>query len=89
MKISISNKQLDAKPGKQEMGKYFNGLTFKTYNFNPNDFKSIIDKGFTITYLFKDNEFDRSNHYMSFNYIGTQFICVDIDGCNIPSLGFH
>lgn len=84
MKITVGNKPLDHKPPKSKAGNYFNDIIFKTGNFSNEAIKKIIDNGYTITYLYKDNEFDRSNHYMSKNYLGTQFICVDIDRCDMP-----
>lgn len=89
MRISIGNKRLEDKPVSQrEKGRYFKDLSFKTGEFRNSDFKQIIGQGLTITYLFKDKEFDRSNNYMSVNYVGTQFICVDVDGCDVPPTDF-
>lgn len=84
MKISISNKKLNSKPSTdREKSIYFKDLKFKSGSFKTEDIKEIIGNGYTLTYLFKDNEFDRRNHYMSNNYLGTQFICVDIDKCDV------
>lgn len=89
MRISIGNKKLTTKPNTQkETGIYFKDLKFKTGDFDPKDFSEIIGSGYTITYLFKDEVFDRSGSYMKSNYIGTQFICVDVDRCEIPPLDF-
>lgn len=89
MKISISNKRLDHKPDTpQEKGLYFKDLLFKTGNFHSSSIKEIVGGGWTITYLFKDDVFGRSNHYMKDNYVGTQFICVDIDKCDLSPEDF-
>lgn len=89
MIISISSKSLTEKPNTQkEKSDYFKNLKFKTEDFSKDDIKEIIDKGYTITYLYKDNEFDRGHHYMSNNYLGTQFICVDIDKCDVSPKEF-
>ena len=89
MRISIGTKRLDDKPVSQgEKGCYFKDLSFKTGDFRNSDFKQIIGQGYTITYLFKDNFFKRSNSYMATNYVGTQFICVDVDECDIAPTDF-
>ena len=88
MKITIGNKPLDHKPPKPKAGIYFNDIKFKTGNFSNEAIKKIIDNGYTMTYLYKDNEFDRGDHYMSKNYLGTQFICVDIDKSDISPTEF-
>ena len=89
MKITIANKKLLTKPQTvQEKKGYFNNLLFKSGNFQIDTFKKVIENGCTITYLFKDDVFDRSNHYMVNNYKGTQFICVDIDKCDISPKAF-
>ncbi|MDE6648510.1 MAG: hypothetical protein K2K45_01105 [Muribaculaceae bacterium] len=89
MKLSISNKNLKQKPTTQkEKSVYFKDLKFKTEDLSIEAIKEIIDTGYTITYLYSDNEFDRRNHYMTKNYLGTQFICVDIDKCEIPPAEF-
>ena len=89
MKLSISNKSLTQKPDTQkEKSDYFTNIKFKTEDLSNEEIKKIIDSGYTITYLYNDNEFDRSNHYMSKNYLGTQYICVDIDKSNISPAEF-
>lgn len=89
MRISVGSKRLKNKPDtQQEKTRYFKGLKFKTEDFSNDKIKKMIGKGTTITYLYKDDVFDRTNHYMSNNYLGTQFICVDIDKCNIPPSDF-
>lgn len=89
MRISIGNKLLTHKPNtQQEKTRYFKGLKFKTEDFSNDKIKKMIGDGTTITYLYKDDVFDRTNHYMSNNYLGTQFICVDIDKCDIPPADF-
>ena len=89
MKLTIANKRLNQKPiTDQEKAKYFKGIVFKTGNFSLDTFEKIIKNGYTITYIYKDDVFDRSNHYMTNNYLGTQFICVDIDSCPISPIEF-
>lgn len=89
MKISVSNKKLNAKPKTtQEKAHYFKDLKFTTGNFSLNSVKEIIENGYTITYLYKDDMFDRTNSYMVNNYLGTQYICVDVDACDIPPSEF-
>lgn len=84
MRLSVGNKQLQSKPStQQEKSQYFKGLKFKTEDFDKDKIKEIIETGYTITYLYKDDEFGRTNHYMSNHYLGTQFICVDIDRCDM------
>ena len=89
MNITIANKKLTEKPQTNiEKSIYFKDLTFKTANFNLNVFKEIIENGYTITYIYKDKQFTRENHYMTNNYVGTQFICVDVDKCDITPIEF-
>ena len=89
MRLSISNKNLKQKPDTQkEKSVYFKDLKFKTGDLSNEAIREIIDDGYTITYLYRDNEFDRGNHYMSKNYKGTQVICVDIDKSDISPTKF-
>jgi len=89
MKISIANKRLTTKPQtNQEKARYFKDLAFTTYNVKLEDLATLVGQGATITYTFKDSHFTRSNNYMSHNYKGTQFICVDIDKCSITPNDF-
>ena len=89
MKITIANKKLLTKPQTvQEKKSYFKDIKFKTGNFQLNTFKKIIENGCTITYIFKDDEFTRDNHFMSNNYVGAQFICVDVDKCDVSATEF-
>ena len=84
MKVTIANKKLLTKPfSNLDKAKYFKNLKFKRGNFSLDTFEKIIKNGYTITYLYKDDEFDRSGNYMTNNYFGTQFICVDVDACTI------
>lgn len=89
MKVTIANKKLLSKP-QTDLSKasYFKDLKFKTGNFKDDTFKKIIENGITITYLYNDSEFNRSNHYMVNNYLGTQFICVDIDKSDLSPKSF-
>ena len=89
MRISISERPLLAKPQtRDEKQKYFLGLRFKTGKFPISEFKKIIEGGYTLSYLFKDNDFMREEDYMKSNYRGTQFIVVDIDRSPIPPSEF-
>lgn len=88
MKITLADKKLIEKPQKNEEWKYFKGLLFKTGDFSLNTFEKIIKNGYTITYIYKDDVFSRADHYMTYNYYGTQFICVDVDKCEISPLEF-
>lgn len=90
MKISIANIPLSAKPKREngEMAKYMKELVFRTGDFPQYQFKDIIKNGYTITYLFKDATFTRQNHYMTNNYVGTQFICVDVDKVDVDAETF-
>ena len=89
MKITIANKKLISKPQTNlEKAKYFKNIEFKTGNFTVSSFKKIVENGCTITYLYNDDSFNRDNSYMKNNYRGTQFICVDIDSCEINPNSF-
>jgi hypothetical protein len=89
MKISIANKKLLSKPQSNiEKAKYFKDITFKSGNISKDTFLKVIETGCTITYLYKDSEFNRNNSYMKNHYLGTQFICVDIDSCDINPIEF-
>lgn len=89
MRISIGNKRLNDKPNTQQgKTRYFKGLKFKTEDFTNDQIRELTGNGTTITYLYRDDIFDRGNHYMSDNYLGTQFICVDIDKCDLTPTDF-
>ena len=89
LKITLGNKRLDDKPSsQQEMSSYFKDLRFKTGTFNLGTFKEMIDNGYTLTYIYKDQDFTRGNGYMKNNYVGTQFIVVDIDKCELSPEDF-
>lgn len=88
MKITIANKRLERKPTTNEKGSYFKDIIFKTGNFEIKQLEDIIKNGYTITYLYKDNCFERRQNYMKNNYLGTQFICVDVDSCDINPIEF-
>ena len=80
LKIIYSDKTLTAKPTTNyEKAKYFKDITFTTTTIELTQFKSFIESGRTLTYLFNDDTFKRENSYMKNNYQGTQYICVDID----------
>ena len=80
MKITIAVDPVKNKPRTQEeLNEYFGGLKFKTGNFPISYWKEIIENGYTVTYCFKDEEFKREKGYQKNNYIGTEFIVVDVD----------
>lgn len=83
MKITIANKGLEKKPEKSEAGTYFKDIVFQEFNIDIIDVEQVIGKGYTISYLYKDKEFKRELGYAKNNYVGTEFICVDIDKCEI------
>lgn len=87
--LTLGNKRLDKKPETPlEKSNYFKDLTFHTRTFTPQTFKEVIENGYTITYVYKDDDFTRKEGYMKNNYLGTQFIVVDIDTCDIPPSEF-
>lgn len=89
MKLTITNKSLEQKPQSDiEKAMYFKNLTFTTIDIDESEFEKYINSGYTLTYLFKDSTFTRKEKYMKFNYVGTQYICVDIDSCEISPLQF-
>ena len=80
MKITIAVDPVKEKPRTiEECNEYFRGLKFKTGNFPISYWKEIIEKGYTVTYCFKDDEFIRKKGYQKDNYLGTEFIVVDVD----------
>lgn len=84
MLITISNKKTEIKPVNK-------GLFFSTKGKNPfkwneveitlDNFKTIVEKGYTITYLLNDI----TNLKRKGNYRGTQFIAIDIDSCDLEA----
>ena len=89
MKITIANKKLLSKPlTATEKSQYFKDIQFRTGNFELSTFEKIIENGCTITYLYKDDFFNREKSYMKNNYLGTEFIVVDIDKCDINPIAF-
>lgn len=86
MKITISNKTCTHKPTKEESGKFFGkDFNFTTVECDYRDIRTIIENGYVITFLYNDNHFVRANNYMSKNYKGTQFICVDVDESDLTA----
>lgn len=89
MKITLANKTLEDKPPtKQARDAYFKGLIFRSIEIETSAMKEIISNGGTISYIYKDNIFRRKKGYMKNNYVGTQYICVDIDKSNISPTEF-
>lgn len=86
MKISYSNKTLNAKPSGLELAKYFgkkgtsNRIQFKTVECQVEDIETIVANGHTLAYQCKEDNVmeDRSK-----NYIGTDFIIIDIDSIDL------
>lgn len=86
MIVSISNKTLKVKPAKEQMGRFFgkkgtpNRIQFLTGNYEIEDFEKIISSGYTLSYQYKNDDVmgDRKK-----NYIGTDFIIIDIDGTDL------
>lgn len=86
MTLSISNKTLKVKPAKERMGFFFgkkgtpNRIQFQTKNYEIEDFEKIISSGYTLSYQYKNDDVmgDRKK-----NYIGTDFIIIDIDGTDL------
>lgn len=89
MKITVANKKLDVKPsGDEEKKAYFSGLVLKQRDIDIEEMEEIVSEGVTVSYIYKDEEFTRKAGYMKRNYVGTQFIAVDIDRCGIPASEF-
>ena len=86
MKISYSNKTLNAKPSGLELAKYFgkkgtsNRIQFKTVECQVEDIETIVANGHTLAYQYKEDNVmgDRKK-----NYIGTDFIIIDIDSIDL------
>ena len=86
MNISFSNKKLKAKPSGMELSKYFgkkgtsSRIQFKTVECQVEDIETIIANGHTLAYQYKEDNVmeDRKK-----NYIGTDFIIIDIDSTDL------
>ena len=86
MKISYSNKTLNAKPSGLELAKYFgkkgtsNRIQFNTIECQVEDIETIVANGHTLAYQYKEDNVmgDRRK-----NYIGTDFIIIDIDSIDL------
>lgn len=87
MKLTISNKTINHKPlkGTPEVGKYFKDLSFTTVECNEEQLRYIIENGYTITYNYSDTTFNYSGYKKPENYIGTQYICVDVDESDLTA----
>ena len=84
MKITIANDPVVTKPRtKEELSHYFYKLGFKTYEIQIQQFRELISNGYTISYIFKDDEFIRTSTYTKNNYVGTDFIVIDVDGIDV------
>lgn len=87
MKITISDKKLDHKP--TNMGRFFgkegtpNRIQFKTGNYSWTDLDTFISNGYTLAYQCKgDDAMNRKD-----NYIGTDFIVIDVDSTDLTMDG--
>lgn len=85
MKITIANKPVkgDKPRTKLERDIYFKNLQFHSETISPEDFESIVGKGYTISYTYKDNTFYRKDDYTKSNYVGTDYIVIDVDSIMI------
>ncbi len=85
MRITIANKPVkgDKPRTKLERNIYFKNLQFHSETILPEDFESIVGKGYTISYTYKDNTFYRNDDYTKNNYVGTDYIVIDVDSIMI------
>lgn len=72
---TIASKMLTSKPPKNLMGKYFAGISFSRKLLDIQEFKTIIDNGYTLGYLCKDD----NNLRRKGAFEGTQMVIIDID----------
>lgn len=86
MKVTVSDKTLRVKPQKWEIGKYLgkegmpNRIKFMTSELHIEDFENIISRGHTLAYLYIDDDVMGNRKK---NYIGTDFIIIDIDATDL------
>lgn len=85
MKITYSDKTLEAKPQGMSIGRYFgkkgadNRIKFRTEEHSIEDFERIVSEGHTLAYqCVGDDAMDRKT-----NYIGTDYIIIDIDSTDL------
>lgn len=86
MKLTISDKTLNAKPSGFELAKYFgkkgtsSRIQFNTVECQVDDIETIVATGHTLAYQYKEDNVmgDREK-----NYIGTDFIIIDIDSIDL------
>lgn len=86
MRITYSNKVLKTKPKGAELGKYFGKqgtstrIKFKTMECQMEDLETIVANGHTLAYQYVRDDVmgDRKK-----NYIGTDFIIIDIDSTDL------
>ena len=81
MRITVANKPVkgDKPRTKLESKTYFNNLQFHSETISPEEFESIVGNGYTISYTYKDNKFYRKDDYTKNNYVGTDYIVIDVD----------
>ena len=86
MRITYSDKVLKTKPKGAELGKYFGKqgtstrIKFKTMECQMEDLETIVANGHTLAYQYVRDDVmgDRKK-----NYIGTDFIIIDIDSTDL------
>ena len=85
MRITVANKPVkgDKPRTKLESKTYFNNLQFHSETISPEEFESIVSNGYTISYTYKDNKFYRKDDYTKNNYVGTDYIVIDVDSIMI------
>ena len=88
MRITISNKTLKDKPQPSGMGNFLGSLQFGTRELKWSHIRESIEKGYTLTYIYKDTDFSYSGYNKKDNYLGTEYIIVDIDKCEISPSEF-
>ena len=87
-KLTWSVKDLkDKPPTNAAAGKHLKGMQFNTGIATLSGLREKIEHGYTLTYLYKKEGYTEQGYEYfirrkgkKYDYIGTQFICVDIDG---------
>ena len=80
MIITVGNTPVVEKPRtKEDNALYFSNLTFADYTANLDELEQLIGKGFTLAYKMKDSQWNCKGYARKKNYVGTDFICVDVD----------
>lgn len=80
MIVTVANKTLKQKPlTNKEKGIYWGDIIFRNIDVDISGLSFLINNGYSLTYQFKDPVFTRGTGYQANYYLGTQFICIDID----------